>query len=468
MAGPLFYDRVKERTIVTGTGTMTLLGALTGFQTFVVVGNTNTCYYAIYAVDASGRPTGDWEVGFGTYTLSGTTLSRTTVLASSNSGSAVSFAAGDKHVILTNPAANHLVVDTDGTLAANSDSKVATQKAVKTAIAAVSGASLADGDYGDVTVSGGGTVITIDAGAVTYAKMQDVSNTSLILGRKTAGGGDVEECTISEILDFVTGAAQGAILFRGASGWDQLTPSTDTYVLTTHGASADPTWEAPGGSGGVAGSDTQFQFNNSSAMAGATYATYITGSETSIFKNLVTSTLYIFDLGTTFPANVPTGGFAGVFQVSDGLSNNRAVLFDLNDGDRSITFHGDLIVASGGASVKGIIESGVYTPSVTVDTNLDSASPSGDFFWMRIGDIVHVSGQLSVDATGPGLCQATVSLPISSAFASYLDVVGSVVTFDFTDGYVGGDATHHTAVLDFMMVTTTGTSVWVQFMYRIF
>jgi hypothetical protein len=91
-------DRVKETTTTTGTGTITLLGAVSGYQSFSVVGNANTTYYAIVGA------TTEWEVGIGTYTSSGTTLSRDTVLASSNSGSLVSFSAGTKDVFLTLPA----------------------------------------------------------------------------------------------------------------------------------------------------------------------------------------------------------------------------------------------------------------------------------------------------------------------------------------------------------------------------
>jgi len=94
-------DRVQETTTTTGTGTVTLAGAVSGFQSFSVVGNGNTTYYTI--VDSS---TGDWEVGLGTYTSSGTTLSRTTVLSSSNSGSLVNFAAGTKTVFVTYPASS--------------------------------------------------------------------------------------------------------------------------------------------------------------------------------------------------------------------------------------------------------------------------------------------------------------------------------------------------------------------------
>ena len=91
-------DRVKETSTTAGTGTITLAGAVAGFQSFAAVGNGNTTYYAI--VDPT---TGDWEVGIGTYTASGTTLSRTTVLSSSNSGALVNFVANTKDVFVTYP-----------------------------------------------------------------------------------------------------------------------------------------------------------------------------------------------------------------------------------------------------------------------------------------------------------------------------------------------------------------------------
>ena len=92
-------DRVKETSTTTGTGTVTLAGAVTGFQSFAVIGDGNTTYYTI--AEQGGN---DWEVGIGTYTSSGTTLSRDTILASSNSGNAVDFAAGTKDVFVTYPA----------------------------------------------------------------------------------------------------------------------------------------------------------------------------------------------------------------------------------------------------------------------------------------------------------------------------------------------------------------------------
>jgi hypothetical protein len=102
-------DRVKETTTTTGTGTVTLAGAETGFQSFAAVGDGNTTYYAI--VDSGA---GDWEVGLGTYTASGTTLSRDTVISSSNAGSAVSFSAGSKDVFVTYPSGKAVYEDASG------------------------------------------------------------------------------------------------------------------------------------------------------------------------------------------------------------------------------------------------------------------------------------------------------------------------------------------------------------------
>jgi len=105
------------------------------------------------------------------------------------------------------------------------------------------GGGVSDGDKGDITVSASGATWTIDAGVVTYAKLQDVSATARILGRKTAGSGDAEECTLSEILDFVGSPAQGDVLYRDSATWTRLGAGTKGQSLITQGASANPAWQ---------------------------------------------------------------------------------------------------------------------------------------------------------------------------------------------------------------------------------
>ena len=101
-------DRVKETSTTTGTGTLDLSGAVSGFQTFVAgIGDGNTTYYAIV-----NRDEAEWETGLGTVTDASTdTLARTTVIASSNSDSAVNFSAGTKDVFTTLPASKAVYED---------------------------------------------------------------------------------------------------------------------------------------------------------------------------------------------------------------------------------------------------------------------------------------------------------------------------------------------------------------------
>ena len=146
-------DRVQETSTTTGTGTITLAGAVSGFQSFSAIGDGNTTYYAIVLGS-------EWEVGLGTYTSSGTTLSRDTILESSNGGTAVNFSAGTKNVFVTYPAEEAVYQDATGT-------------AYAPQFAASNGLNLNNGtisasytfptgynsvDAGDITISNGVTV----------------------------------------------------------------------------------------------------------------------------------------------------------------------------------------------------------------------------------------------------------------------------------------------------------------------
>ena len=105
-------DRVKETTATTGTGTYTLSGAETGFESFSSIGDANKTYYC--CTDGV-----DFEIGIGTYASAGTTLARTTILQSSNSDSAVSWGTGAKTVFCTQPAEKAAFLDSSGQLVIN-------------------------------------------------------------------------------------------------------------------------------------------------------------------------------------------------------------------------------------------------------------------------------------------------------------------------------------------------------------
>jgi hypothetical protein len=83
---------------------------------------------------------------------------------------------------------------------------------------------------------------TIANDSVTYAKMQNVSATQRVIGRNTAGSGDPEEVTLTQLLDWIGSAAQGDLLYRDSSSWARLAAGTSGKILRTNGASANPSW----------------------------------------------------------------------------------------------------------------------------------------------------------------------------------------------------------------------------------
>ena len=104
-------DRVKETSTTSGTGTLNLAGAVSGFITFVAgIGDTNTTYYAIFE-----QGTANWEVGIGTVgDATPDTLARTTVLNNSSGSTAKIVFAGTLDVFCTLPASKAVYLDASG------------------------------------------------------------------------------------------------------------------------------------------------------------------------------------------------------------------------------------------------------------------------------------------------------------------------------------------------------------------
>jgi hypothetical protein len=162
-------DRVRETSTTTGTGTLTLGGAVTGFQSFsTAIGNTNTCYYAI----VNGA---EWEVGMAT--VGAGTLARTTVLQSSNADAAVDFSAGIKDVFVTYAADKAVFKDAAGNVAG----LLALAGGTMTGAITFVGGQTFPGT-GDVTLTGTQTLTnkTVEAGVFTngYTEETVIANTS--------------------------------------------------------------------------------------------------------------------------------------------------------------------------------------------------------------------------------------------------------------------------------------------------
>ena len=183
-------DRVKETTTTTGTGAVSLAGAVTGFETFAAgIGNSNTVYYCIVHQTAA-----EFEVGLGTLDGDSSDLTRTTVISSSNSDSAVDFSAGTKDVFCTIPASKLIFED------ANNDATIGRNLTVTgdltitgddiTMNTNTSGAALiGDGTNfnpvtisGDISIAANGTA-AIGSGVIVNA---DINSSAAIAMSKTA------------------------------------------------------------------------------------------------------------------------------------------------------------------------------------------------------------------------------------------------------------------------------------------
>ena len=162
-------DRVQQTGTANTTVSFTLSGSVTGFQSFAVVGNGNTTYYSSF--DA----TGNWEVGIGTYATSGPTLTRTTILASSNSGTAVTFS-GTVNVFVTYPSEKSVNLDASDNVSALGTVSSGTWQGTTVGVAY--------GGTGVTSSSGANSVMLRDANQNVAVNRLNQSNTAV----SAAGG----------------------------------------------------------------------------------------------------------------------------------------------------------------------------------------------------------------------------------------------------------------------------------------
>jgi hypothetical protein len=219
-------DRVKETTTTTGTGAVSLGGAVTGFETFAAgIGNSNTTYYAIVHQTAA-----EFEVGLGTLDGDSSDLTRTTVISSSNSDSAVDFAAGTKDVFCTIPASKLIFED------ANNDATIGRNLTVTgdltisgddlTMATNTSGAALiGDGsNFNPVVISGDVSIATNGAASLAAAQ----TNITSILATDVKIGEDDQtkiDFETADTINFYAGNEKQLILTDGA-----LTPGADNIL----------------------------------------------------------------------------------------------------------------------------------------------------------------------------------------------------------------------------------------------
>ena len=207
----LVNDRVKETSTTTGTGTLSLAGAVSGFQTFVAgIGNSNVTYYAI--VNDSGT---EFEIGIGTVTdASPDTLSRTTILESSNSDSAVNFSSGTKTVFCTLPASKAVFEDNNNDVTLPDDLILGSDSAV-----------LKFGNDSDITITH-----AADTGLTTNGTFQATTITATTAFVPDASDGAALGTSSLEFSDLFL--ADGAVINFGDDQDINITHVADTGLTT--------------------------------------------------------------------------------------------------------------------------------------------------------------------------------------------------------------------------------------------
>jgi hypothetical protein len=246
-------DRVKVTTTTSGTGALTLGAAAGGsFQDFSVIGNGNTTSYTV--VDPTS---GAWEVGIGTYTASGTTLSRDTVLESSNAGALVDFAAGGKEVFVAYPAERAVFTDVVQTL---TNKTLNSPTLVTPALGTPASGNLANCTFPTLNQNTTGSAATL-----TTARTLTIGSTG-----KTFNGSANVAWTLAEIGASPATAVQTTIYTSGSGTYTVPTGCLylEVEMVGGGGGGAGSGGSGGAGDGGAGGNGGNTTFHSSNLIAG--------------------------------------------------------------------------------------------------------------------------------------------------------------------------------------------------------
>ena len=444
----IIKDRVQETSTTSGTGTLTLAGAVTGYQSFgSAIGNGNTTYYGIYANGYA-----DWEVGIGTVTVTGgtTTLARTTVLASSNAGSLVNFSGAQLSVWGDMPAAKGAYFDLNGNITTNCLFEGFTSQAASGTTITLTASSVQNWT---ITGSGGQTIQLPDATTLPNGALFTFNN------NQSSGTIVVKNNSGTTVCTTQSGAFISVTLLSNsiaAGSWDyhNVAPSNaswSTNTLSWAGSYTNGTWNgnvitgAYGGTGINNGTNTLTLSGsytlNQSVSSGA--APSFVGTNFSSIPNgaLTNSSITINGNVTALGGSVSVGTVTSVSGTAPVVSSGGSTP-TISMAAANTTTNGYL-TSTDWNTFNNKQPAGSYLTSVTADAPLSGSGTSGSHLVISQSSAT-TNGYLSStdwntfnnkQPAGSYLTAVTASSPLSGSGTSGSPLVISQATTS-TNGYL--------------------------------
>ena len=436
------YDRVQQTGTANTTVSFTLSGSVAGYQDFTVVGNGNTTYYS--ATDASGN----WEVGIGTYSTTGPTLTRTTILSSSNSGSAETFS-GTVTVFVTYPAEKSVNYDGDGVVTIGSDLSYTDTGIIASFVSTVAGynqvvvqnLSSATNASANINVSN-----DVSTGSAGYAELGINSSTftgsgcfniagasylvsaSTDLSLGTYGPYNIHFATDSSTTDAMTIFDNGGVSLGGAdnAGLGALSANNVFVAYTTITAAAGTTvlTNASSGHQQVVGTTTQ---NIQLPVA----TTLLTGLAFTIGNNSTGAVLIKNNAGTTLDT-VVTGGTAIMVLTDNSTSSGTWVAYSYLPASYDFSTS---TASFGSASITNATWTGTTIAYNYGGTGLTTFGAANYALYSTSATAL-TAGTLPVQAGGTGLTAVTAGYIPFGLNSSALNTSANLF-WDNTNAYLG-------------------------------